>query len=118
VYKGKPTPCSFASYLIRVRLTQDCSPDLLAYFINSLFGRAWIAQVVSQQVGQANVNGTKLQGLGVPLPSPEEQGQIVSEVERRLSVIEELETSVEANLTRAERLRQSILERAFTGLLK
>jgi type I restriction enzyme S subunit len=117
VYKGKPDPCSFASYLIRVRLIRGCAPDLLAYFINSVFGRAWIAQVVSQQVGQANVNGTKLQALAVPLPPLDEQEHIVSEVERRLSVIEQLHTAVEANLTRADRLRQAVLTKAFSGEL-
>jgi type I restriction enzyme S subunit len=87
----------------------------VSYFINSVFGRAWIATVVSQQVGQANVNGTKLQALIVPMPPFAEQTRIVAEVERRLSVVEELEAIVNANLQRASRLRQSILQRAFTG---
>ena len=39
----------------------------------------------------------------------------VAEVERRLSVIDELETIATANLTRATRLRQSILGSAFRG---
>ena len=51
------------------------------------------------------------------LPPLVEQEQIVAEVERRLSVIEELEAAVEANLTRADRLRQSILATAFAGKL-
>ena len=38
-------------------------------------------------------------------------------VERRLSVVEELESVVTANLQRATRLRQSILQKAFTGEL-
>ena len=42
---------------------------------------------------------------------------LVAEVERRLSVVEELESVVRANLQRATRLRQSILQRAFTGKL-
>ena len=46
-----------------------------------------------------------------------EQHRIVAEVERRLSVIEELEAVVAANLQRATRLRQSILQRAFSGRL-
>ncbi len=45
------------------------------------------------------------------------QEQIVAEVERRLSVIEELEAAVEVNLTRADRLRQAILSQAFSGQL-
>jgi len=40
-----------------------------------------------------------------------------SEVERRLSVVDESDTVVSANLQRANRLRQSILQRAFTGKL-
>jgi type I restriction enzyme S subunit len=51
------------------------------------------------------------------LPPLVEQEQIVVEVERRLSVMEELEAAVEANLTRADRLRQSILGSAFSGRL-
>jgi type I restriction enzyme S subunit len=117
VFKDTPQPCSFASYLIRVRFGAGCLPDFVSYFINSVFGRAWIADVVSQQVGQANVNGTKLQALAIPLPPLAEQTRIVAEVERRLSVVEELESVVTANLQRATRLRQSILQKAFTGAL-
>ena len=46
-----------------------------------------------------------------------EQTRIVAEVERRLSVVEELEEVVSTNLQRATRLRQSILQKAFTGEL-
>ena len=53
----------------------------------------------------------------VPVPPLHEQQQIVAEVERRLSVIDELEATVEANLTRADRLRQAILKVAFQGKL-
>jgi len=98
VYRGTPFPCSFASYLIRVRLCENCIPDFISYYINSIYGRSWIAQVVSQQVGQANVNGTKLQALTVPLPPLAEQLHIVTEVERRLSMLEELEKEVSTNL--------------------
>jgi type I restriction enzyme S subunit len=44
-----------------------------------------------------------------------EETRIVAEVERRLSVVEELEAVVSANLQRAARLRQSILQKAFSG---
>jgi type I restriction enzyme S subunit len=117
VFKDTPQPCSFASYLIRVRFGGGCLPDFVSYFINSVFGRAWISDVVSQQVGQANVNGTKLQALAIPLPPLAEQTRIVAEVERRLSVVEELEAVVSTNLQRAVSLRQSILQKAFTGEL-
>ncbi len=117
VYQGKPKPCSFASYLIRTRLLNGCLPQFLAYYVNSVLGRAWIASVVSQQVGQANVNGTKLQALIIPLPQIEEQEQVVAEVERRLSMAENIEAAVGLSTTRVDRVRQSILARAFSAQL-
>ncbi len=48
------------------------------------------------------------------LPPQVEQLRIVAEVDRRLSLLRETEVQVDANLRRAERLRQSILSRAFS----
>ncbi len=55
--------------------------------------------------------------LPIPLPPLAEQHQIVAEVERRLSIVAEAEAQVDANLRRADRLRQSILKQAFSGQL-
>jgi type I restriction enzyme S subunit len=52
-----------------------------------------------------------------PMPPPAEQQRIVAEVDRRLSLAREVETQVDANFQRAERLRQSILLAAFSGTL-
>ena len=62
-------------------------------------------------------SGSEIEEFAVPLPPLAEQHRIVAEVERRLSVIEELEAVVAANLQRATRLRQSILHRAFRSYL-
>jgi len=117
VYTGSPNPCSFASYLIRLRFIQGTEPKFISYYINSIYGRRWIKSVVSQQVGQANVNGTKLQALPIPLPPSEEQWAIVSEVENRLSVVRSAEKGADRSSRRVERLRQSILKKAFSGRL-
>jgi type I restriction enzyme S subunit len=58
-----------------------------------------------------------LQNQPIPFPPLVEQEQIVAEVERRLSVADELEKTVGTALKQAERLRQSILKRAFEGKL-
>ena len=117
VYReGHPLAC-FASYLIRVSFGEGCLPDYVCTFINSQHGRAYIGQVRSQQVGQANVNGTKLAAMTILLPPLAEQRRIVAEVERRLSVVQQAEATVEVSLARAERLRQSILKQAFSGKL-
>ncbi len=63
------------------------------------------------------INGAILRAAPLAVPPIAEQQRIVAEVERRLSVVDELESVVSANLQRATRLRQSILERAFSGRL-
>jgi type I restriction enzyme S subunit len=117
VYDGQHDPCSFASYLISVRCLAGCDPGYLCYYINSTYGRRWVKSVVSQQVGQANVNGSKLQSLAFPLPSVAEQVQIVTDVAETLSQIEAAANAIDQSLLRAARLRQSILKRAFEGKL-
>ncbi len=61
--------------------------------------------------------GESLRTYTIPLPPLPEQQRIVAEVERMLSVVQELEQTIEANLKRAGRLRQAILKRAFEGRL-
>jgi type I restriction enzyme S subunit len=51
------------------------------------------------------------------LPPLAEQRRIVAEVERRLSVADEVAITVEQSLAQAQRLRQSILKKAFEGKL-
>lgn len=117
VYSGFPTPVSFASYLIRVRLMPGLSPAAVAYALNAPYGRAWIKAVVNQTVGQANVNGTKLAAFTLPLAPRAEQEAIVEGVEDQLSVIDHLEADLDARLKASQTLRRSLLRHAFTGRL-
>jgi len=115
VYKGKPGKCSFASYLIRVRLVNGCLPEFVSAFINSVYGRRWVKTVVTQQVGQANVNGTKLQNLLVPLPPAIEQERIVQEMERHLSIIRNCESLMDSLSQRTSAQRSVLLSRVFAS---
>ena len=63
------------------------------------------------------INTSQLLTMPFALPPFAEQRRIVAEVERRLSVVQQAEATVEASLARAERLRQSILKQAFSGRL-
>ena len=66
---------------------------------------------------QYALNSERIRSFVFPLSPLTEQRRIVAEVERRLSVVQELEQTVRANLARAERLLQAILKRAFEGKL-
>ena len=64
-------------------------------------------------VGRPRLNLGEIKSIVIPLPPLAEQHRIVAEVERRLSIIEELQFVVATNLQRATRLHQSILRKAF-----
>lgn len=116
VYKNNPSPCSFASYLIRLRFPNEVVPDFVAYVLSSPIGRAWVRSVVSQQVGQANVNGSKLKAFQFRLPPTNFQRKLVAEAERLLSMMRETETQLAAAERRSERLRGRLLANAFPKL--
>jgi type I restriction enzyme S subunit len=106
----------FASYLIRLSFSESIDYTYFAEFLDSPM---YWSQIMSVRKGSAQpgVNSTILATLKVPLPPLVEQHRIVAEVERRLSVVEEMEAAAEANLKRAGRLRQAVLKRAFEGKL-
>jgi type I restriction enzyme S subunit len=80
---------------------------------------AWQTRIrqASGSTAQPHLYLGDLRALPVPLPPTAEQQRIIAEVERCLSVMDELEATITANLKRADRLRQSILKRAFEGKL-
>lgn len=60
---------------------------------------------------------SQLKEFILPLPPLAEQHAIVNEIERRFTIIDETEKTIQQSLAQAERLRQSILKRAFEGKL-
>jgi type I restriction enzyme S subunit len=105
------------AYLIQFRLaTETPTTRYLFYLLKSPIGQNYLTGK-GAGVGRPNLNAPTIESMLIPLPPLAEQIRIVAEVERRLSIIDELEAIVAANLQRAARLRQSILQRAFAGEL-
>ena len=110
-------PHFFASYLIRLRLLGD---HLLwrwvALWWDSPQARELLEALAATSAGQYNISLAKLGQLSVPLPPRAEAARILEELDRLFSLAYS-GSEVSAQTTRAERLRQSILRRAFEGTL-
>lgn len=117
VYRGNPEKCSCASYLIRVQLKPEFVPEYVANYLNSPFGRQWIASVVSQQVGQANVNGSKLKALSIPIPGFDDQRRIVAEIEKQFTRLEAGVAALRRVQANLKRYRAAVLKAACEGRL-
>lgn len=116
VYRSQLSPCSIASYLIRVRF-EEIEPEFVSAWINSIFGRIWIASHKSQQVGQANLSGGTLKGMPIPIPPPAEAAEILRRVSDALAAVADAQALLDAEAADAARLKQSILKAAFEGRL-
>jgi len=107
-------------------LTADCLKiRIWGEFLERKFFKFYIkSQSAKKQLGlitsgvaQKKISVDRFKTICFPLPSREEQKQILQEIESRLSVCDKIEESIEQSLKQAEYLRQSILKKAFEGKL-
>ena len=117
IWEEQLKACIHQNHVFRARLfAKDVSSKLVSWWGNS-FGKEYFSREGKQTTNLASINLTKLSAFPVPLPPPAEQKRLVAAYERRLSLVEGVEMQIEANLKRAERLRQSVLSDAFSGKL-
>lgn len=109
----------FPDKLIQTRIFSEkvLFPSYLEKVLNCGFTRKFLESRIRTTAGQSGVSGDDIKSSPVPICSIAEQTQIVAEVEKRLSVAQEVEQQINRNLKRAEHLRQAILKRAFSGKL-
>lgn len=108
---------TFASYLIRIRLHEkEVFASYVCRFINSYFGREMLLSMVTQQVGQANINSQKLASIFIPVPPKEELYEINSLLNKFLNFENNIEEIMRID-TNISTLKQSILQKAFRGEL-
>jgi type I restriction enzyme S subunit len=103
--------------IARFRMLGEMSGRYFAIALMSKEVMGWAIKRAKTTAGQANLTLELCRALPIPLPPLFEQKNIVEEVEHCFSVTEEIEDTLETNLKRAERLRQSILTSAFEGRL-
>jgi type I restriction enzyme S subunit len=117
IWNGEIAECIHQNHVFRARpYSAEIQGKLISWFGNT-FGQSWFMRQGKQTTNLASINLTKLSAFPIPLPPKEEQSFIVGEVERRLSVVDKLEATVEVNLKQATAMRQSILRQAFSGQL-
>ncbi len=117
VFRETGSPVTFASYLIRARLDHTLDPEWASTVINSGAGRRYIDSVVTQQVGQANVNGTKLKNFPMPVPPIEVQRARIAQLDQQRAAANALQAEIERARIALAALRCSVLTTAFSGRL-
>ena len=106
----------FASYLIRLRVKQSVSPEYLRQYFQS--PSYWVQIIDAKKgTGQPNVNGKKLANITVPIPSPDEQREIVQYLTNLDRKVQELKLQLIQSGKELDSLLPSLLNSAFKGEL-
>ena len=117
MYPSNIGPAMVTPDVIKMKVDNDFSfSTYLMHYFNSQVSKNF-ATGLAFGTTRLRLTLPIFKNLPVPLPPLREQELIVSEIEKRLSIAEELETEIEINIQRAERLRQSVLKSAFSGKL-
>lgn len=117
LWDGKIASCAHQNHLIKVRFNQPKLGKYILWWLLSSDGRNFITRIASSTSGLHTLSISKVASLPLPLPPILEQEQIVSEIERVLSIADVLQQALDVALRQAERIRQSILKQAFEGNL-
>lgn len=106
--------CGTGSILIRLKKQ-----------MNAPFYNFFLASPLNVRYLEDNATGTTMKNLNekivanipVPVPTLAEQERIVAEIESRFERADALETAVDRALNDAEKLKQAVLKKAFSGKL-
>jgi restriction endonuclease S subunit len=116
ILKEEHLPANTNQALAIIRgFEESLLPEYLLYLLRSFVA----LKVKSKARGGAmnNVSLGDLKKLDILIPPKEEQKVILSEIESRLSVCDNILANIEEGLEKSEALRQSILKQAFEGRL-
>jgi len=118
VVPGNIGQARISTNLMKISLAKDgMSSEFFTFLFN---GSPFVLSQVSELCKGSTrdfLNQDILKRLVFILPPVEEQKLIIQEVDQRFTIISGIERELARNLRRAERLRQSILKKAFSGQL-
>ena len=111
-------PTAFVNqHICLVRLMNQYFPKFIAYFVSSNSGGHRQFNIAGKGATKAGLSLQDIKNLRIPMPGINVQKKVVAEIETRLSESDYLLQTINQQLTHAESLRQSILQRAFSGEL-
>jgi type I restriction enzyme S subunit len=115
IYLGENGVRTSASYLIRLRPSLvSTDPRYLNMAMNAPeFRTTQIIPLIKKQTGQANVNGTALKNMLIPLPPLAEQHRIVAKVDALMALCDRLEASLDHAAATRHRLLDALLAEAL-----
>jgi type I restriction enzyme S subunit len=110
VFSSYEVPVIPAAFMIRFRMLTTMNPTFIRFLFNSPNGRRLIYSKMAGGV-QSNITSTSLASMEIPIPNPEEQGEIC----RILGETNELLAQTQLQLNKLNSLKSGLMQDLLTG---
>ena len=112
---SKDEAVTFASYLVRLRVSHRVIPEFLNYVVNCGGFLAFARRLAIPSVQQSNLNSTRYGRLLIPLPTVTEQRTICEYLHRKVAEIKRIVTTIETQIATLTTYRKSLIHECVTG---
>lgn len=115
IYRGE-CPAIYAGYLLKLDYGKELIGEYLNYIMNSPQAKAYCNTVKSNGVNQSNINAKKIGNFVIPVPSIDEQKEIVRILNYFFNKIEKAKELCQL-MEQINAIKEHILNLAFFGML-
>jgi len=107
--------CVFESKNIRLKLNKELIESKFLHYWLQLYTNHYVNNIAKQTVGQATITQKQLSSMPIPYANKVEQRKIIDQIEKNITLISKYLKDINHNVSRAKKVRESILEKAFKG---
>lgn len=116
VWRGEIEPCLHQNHIFAVQTRKDTLlPELLEYLTVSDIGRSYFDVTAIKTTNLACTSSSKVLAFTIPLPSVEEQAEIVESLNTKCAGIDALIAKKQQYLTEIENYKKSLIYEYVTG---
>jgi type I restriction enzyme S subunit len=111
-------PTTFASYLVRLRVSRLADAQYLNYLLNTREVLGLARSMALPSIGQANLNPNRYSAMVLPIPPIEEQRRRISRLNALTSHTARMRQTLERQVSLLQEHRQALITAAVTGELE
>jgi type I restriction enzyme, S subunit len=118
IFKNNNTggkPMSFASYLVRLRVKEDCIPQFFSYLLNTDGVLALARSAAFVSIGQCNLNPTRYGETMVALPPQSEQISLAAHLDEFARSLDDMLLAASQAILFLQERRSALISAAVTG---
>lgn len=116
-WRDTGAPTTFASYLVRLRVSALADGSYMNYLLNTVEVLALARAMALPSIGQANLNPNRYGTMRVPLPSLQVQRQAVEQLDKAAAASARLVEGLHTQVLKLREHRQTLVTAAVGGEL-